>query len=79
MPLFKKSPKDVEERSDEPADTTACPHTTLIPRWENAADIGNLDRATRFLCEGCNSEFDADEARRLRATEAKRVADTVRN
>ena len=78
MPLFKKS-KGVEERPDEPAETTACPHTTLIPRWENAADIGNLDRATHFLCEGCNSEFDADEARRLRATEAKRVADTVHN
>ncbi|TAK72488.1 MAG: hypothetical protein EPO22_00520 [Dehalococcoidia bacterium] len=79
MPLFRKSPKNVEDRRDEPADETACPHTTLIPRWDSAADIGDLDRATRFLCEGCNREFDAGEAARLRATEAKRVADTLRD
>ena len=62
MPLFRKSPKNVEGRRDEPVDETACPHTTLIPRWDNAADVGNLDRATRFLCEGCNTEFDARQA-----------------
>ena len=79
MPLFRKSPKNVEKRRDETVEPVACPHTTLVPRWDSAADIGNLDRATRFLCEGCNQEFDADEAARLRATEAKRVADTLRN
>ena len=79
MPIFRKSHKDVEERGDETVEPTTCPHTTLIPRWDNAADVGNLDRAARFLCEGCNREFDAAEAARLRATEAKRVADTMRN
>ena len=79
MPLFRKSPKNVEDRSDEPVEQVACPHTTLIPRWDNAADVGKLDRATRFLCEGCNQEFDAEEADRLRVTEAKRIADTLRN
>jgi hypothetical protein len=78
MPLFKRSPRDVKERAEDAAQV-ACPHTTLIPRWDSAADVGNLDLATRFLCEGCNQEFDAEEAARLRATEAKRVSETLRN
>ena len=77
MPLFKKSPK-IEGSQERHVEEAACPHTSLVPRWENAADIGDLQRATSFRCDACGSEFNAERARMLRATEARRVARTVR-
>jgi hypothetical protein len=40
-----------------------CPHTVLLPRWDDVADMGHEDRATSFVCEGCGEEFTPREVR----------------
>src|SRR5690242_17846169 len=42
-----------------------CLHTTLIPHWDNAADMGHADKASSFTCEGCGKTLSPDEARAL--------------
>jgi hypothetical protein len=50
-----------------------CPHVVLVPRWDTASDIGITDRASRFVCEGCEQVFTPDEARALQASTADRL------
>ena len=50
-----------------------CPHTTLTPRWDSVADMGNEDKVTSYRCDSCQQEFTAQEGQRLRQTEAERV------
>ncbi len=54
-----------------------CPHVVLVPRWDMAADIGINDKASRFICEGCEREFSPDEARQLQATASERLPEHV--
>ncbi len=54
-----------------------CPHVVLVPRWDTAADIGIADRASRFICEGCEQVFSPEEARHLQATTAERLPQEV--
>lgn len=54
-----------------------CPHSVLIPRWEDMADMGNESRASSFRCDACGEEFTPGEARALRATEAERLRQLV--
>jgi hypothetical protein len=60
----------------EPADHK-CPHSVLIPRWEDMADMGNEGRASGFRCDACGEEFTPSEAQALRATEAERLRQLV--
>jgi hypothetical protein len=39
-----------------------CPHTALVPRWDNLEDMGKQDKATSFHCQGCDQVFTAEEA-----------------
>jgi hypothetical protein len=50
-----------------------CPHTTLTPRWDSVADMGNTEKVTSYTCQGCNQEFSAAEGRTLLTTEAERL------
>ncbi len=50
-----------------------CPHVTLVPKWDNAADIGKDDKATHFDCATCGTSFTPAEAAELRATTAERI------
>jgi hypothetical protein len=52
----------------------ACLHVTLVPRWDNAEDIGKNDKASSFICEACKQSFTGDVARSLLADEKRRVA-----
>ena len=54
-----------------------CPHVVLVPRWDVAADIGITEKASRFVCEGCEQVFSAEEARRLQATASERLPEAV--
>ena len=54
-----------------------CPHTTMVPRWDNADDIGKADRVSAYHCEGCNKLFTREEAEALRHTEKDRLQDTL--
>jgi hypothetical protein len=60
--LFDKPAAHVQEeaKQETPAELEAdCPHTVLIPRWDNAADMGNNDKATEFVCESCGRSFES--------------------
>ncbi len=70
--LFGRKPKQEQTRSTATV-VADCPHVMLAPRWDNAADIGHEDRATGFVCSGCNSLFTVDETAKLRATEKERL------
>lgn len=70
--LFRRSKASAPEMA-EPETTTACPHTTLIARWDSAEDMGIEDKATSFLCTACESTFTPEEARELRETIAARL------
>jgi hypothetical protein len=56
-----------------PAESIACPHTVLLPRWDSVDDIGHEDRATSFVCEACEETFSPEEARMLRQSAAERL------
>lgn len=53
--------------------TTQCPHTTLVPRWNTAEDMGKDDKISEYTCESCGSTFSAEEGRRLIAEEEQRL------
>jgi hypothetical protein len=50
-----------------------CPHTTLTPRWDSVAAMGNAEKVTSYTCQGCNQSFTAAEGRALQQSEAERV------
>ncbi len=54
-----------------------CPHVVLIPRWDAAGDIGINDRASRFVCEGCEQIFTPEQARSLQSSTADRLPEHV--
>jgi hypothetical protein len=51
-----------------------CPHIDLGPHWENAADMGKMDKVTGFQCGGCRRIFSRAEAEALREQEPERLA-----
>ena len=67
MGLFSK--KDTEETIG----TLPCTHGVLLPRWDNADDIGHEDRATWYLCEACGEGFSPQEADLLLQSMAERL------
>lgn len=50
-----------------------CLHTTLTPRWENAADMGDAEKVSSYTCQSCHQTFTAAEGQTLLATEAERI------
>jgi transposase-like protein len=50
-----------------------CPHTALVPHWDDAADMGKEDKITSYKCEACQDTFSHEEGERLKAAEADRV------
>jgi len=56
------------------ADVPPCPHVTLVPRWNSAAEMGDEAKASGYQCDSCQQTFTAEEGRALRQTEAARVA-----
>jgi hypothetical protein len=80
MGLFDKlKGKKDEGKSEEaaPAAAVACPHTILLPHWDDIADMGKEDRATSFTCQSCGQTFTRVEADALRRTEATRLPGEV--
>ncbi len=54
-----------------------CAHLALTPRWDNLADMGKAELATRFVCDSCHSAFTPAEAERVRSEAASRVRPDV--
>ena len=59
------------------AESPPCPHTTLAPRWDSAADMGHEDKIAGYDCDSCKQHFTAGQGRDLRRTEAARLKHTL--
>ena len=73
MRFLRRKHDDDERRADIETPEPECEHVTLIPRWDDARDVGHADRASMYHCEACGAEFTPDEAVGLRETEAARI------
>lgn len=45
-----------------------CAHATLVPRWDNAADMGDASKVTVYRCESCEHDFTPEDAAEVRDT-----------
>jgi hypothetical protein len=52
---------------------SVCLHTTLTPRWDNVADMGDAEKVSSYTCQSCHQQFTAAEGQTLLATEAERI------
>ncbi|MDA0815445.1 MAG: hypothetical protein O2924_02590 [Chloroflexi bacterium] len=43
-----------------------CVHTTVVPRWDNAEDMGKTEKVTVYHCEGCGTDFTPAELAAIR-------------
>lgn len=57
----------------------SCPHTVLLPHWNEAEDIGQEARASWYVCESCKEIFGPEAARLLRLTEEMRLIEALRS
>lgn len=62
-----------------------CAHASLVPCWDNSADIGKTDMVSSYTCEACKRTVTRLEgeamlaaAEKLRAREAERLGETQR-
>lgn len=72
-----EAPESPQESDASTMEDTACPHLALVPRWDSVADMGHEDRVTGYHCEGCNTDFTAEEGWALRANEGNRIREGV--
>lgn len=73
MAFLKKLFGSKERPKEEAPPAIACPHVTLVPRWDNVEDMGIEARATGFTCDACQVSFTPAEASALRRTEVDRL------
>lgn len=59
-----------------PVGSTTCPHTALLPKWDNLDDMGIQEKITGYRCDACGSTFTPAEVRELRNSEAARIRTT---
>jgi hypothetical protein len=69
MRFLKRRHRQGHAKASEPS----CPHVALVPRWDDAADIGKVDKVSRYWCEGCEASFSRAEGERMKATAAERL------
>ncbi len=69
--LLRRNEKPPVQEEDSSA--AGCPHVVLVPRWDNADDIGKSEVASSYVCEACTASFPREEAERLQAEGAERV------
>ncbi len=50
-----------------------CPHVILVPNWDMAEDMGDLEKVSRYTCEACGAGFSREEGDQLRAKGSGRI------
>ncbi len=66
MGLFDRFSKRKEESTTtEDLPPPQCPHTALVPRWDQLDDMGKEDLVSHYYCEGCSSTFTREEGERI--------------
>lgn len=78
--LFGKKTKEEPPPTVEDAPAADCPHGSLGPHWDNAADFGKRDLIAFYICEACGTWFGREEgeAAMARASDAVKVDMSVR-
>lgn len=69
--------REKQEQAPAPSNEEVCPHTALATRWDEAADMGDESKATRFDCTACGQSFSPEEAERVRAEAGQRLRDDL--
>jgi hypothetical protein len=74
----KKREETAPAMKDEPV--AACPHGSLGPHWDSAADFGKRDLIAFYICEACGTKFGREEgeAAMIKASETVKVDMSVR-
>ncbi len=52
-------------------------HVILVPNWDMAEDMGDLEKVSRYTCEACGAGFSREEGDQLRAKGAERKEDKI--
>lgn len=68
MRLFKKNSSAKVE------DSPPCVHGVLVPRWDDANDMGDESKATQYLCEACGQMLSPTAAREAKVAEIARLS-----
>jgi hypothetical protein len=58
MSLFSRTRKSAAAA----AETTACSHRDLAPRWDSAAAMGKTELITHYQCCSCGARISREEA-----------------
>src|SRR5207244_560157 len=70
--LFKRR-KETEAEESGPAAEPECPHSALVPRWDELADMGKPEKVSRYICESCHQDFSREEGERVLAEQRERL------
>ncbi len=46
-------------------ESVTCPHKALVPRWQNAQEMGKKDLVSSYTCSACGSVFTREEGAAL--------------
>ena len=76
--VFGKKKAAAPAVEDKPA--AECPHGSLGPHWDNAADLGKRDRIAFYICQACGTKFGREEgeAAMTKASETVKVDMSMR-
>ena len=77
MSMFKKLFGKSEEKPAAEQPQVTCPHTVLLPRWDNIDDMGKQDRISGYTCQACGETFSGAEGRDLQNKEAGRLREEL--
>jgi hypothetical protein len=50
-----------KDKTAETIQVPSCPHTAVVPRWADAADMGKADKVTSLYCQACGQTFTPEE------------------
>lgn len=50
-----------------------CPHSAIVPRWENLEDMGKDDLISGYHCDACGQNFTREEGVRILEEERRRL------
>ena len=75
--LFGRDDNGEEQKSIETMEAPSCLHADLAERWDDAADMGKMDRVSAYECRGCHEHFSPAEGQRLQAENEERLKATM--
>ena len=56
-----------QRRPRRPREPLACPHSVIVPRWDEPQDMGKEERASGYVCHACGAHLTLEDAAEARA------------